>query len=178
MQVCESYIHTYTADIRRSTYHILTWSVHMCTYMTSNEQYIFALSAAVHACISSTCIYRHCDGEDVCQYMHVYACISEKTCLYIEYVYERISNSISGSIFVCIFNNFENARGLCPFGLCPVRAVSAPSPRGRYGKFVARQRKRRQIATFRLSLRDWTAAASPCCALKCHDNLGWRSFTR
>ena len=31
-----------------------------------------------------------------------------------------------------------------------LRAVSAsaPSPRGRYGKFVARQRKRRQIATF------------------------------
>ncbi len=27
-----------------------------------------------------------------------------------------------------------------------LRAVSAPSSRGRYGKFVARQRKRRQIA--------------------------------
>ncbi len=38
--------------------------------------------------------------------------------------------------------------GLCSSGLCPVRAVSAPSPRGRYGKFVALQRKRRQIATF------------------------------
>jgi hypothetical protein len=38
-----------------------------------------------------------------------------------------------------------------------LRAVSAPSPRGRYGKFVARQRKRRQIATFnQIRLRGWT----------------------
>jgi hypothetical protein len=29
------------------------------------------------------------------------------------------------------------------------RAVPPPSPRGRYGKFVALQRKRRQIATFK-----------------------------
>ncbi len=71
--------------------------------------------------------------------------------MHIEYVYERISNSISGSIFECIFNSInsiKNAHGLCPFGLCPVLVVSAPSPRGRYGKFVVRQSKRRQIATF------------------------------
>ncbi len=79
-------------------------------------------------------------------------------------VYERISNSISGSIFVCIFNSISccifrahthddgvvtvaspwhlpaPARGLCPF--------AARSQPGRYGKFVARQRKHRQIAIF------------------------------
>jgi hypothetical protein len=43
------------------------------------------------------------------------------------------------SIFYSI-NSIKNAHGLCPFGLCPLRAVSAPSPRGRCGKFVARQR--------------------------------------
>jgi hypothetical protein len=73
-------------------------------------------------------------------------------------VYERISNSTSGSIFVCISNSIS----CCIFrahthghGAVTVashsprrRAVSAPSPRGRYGKFVAQQRKRRQIATF------------------------------
>lgn len=67
-----------------------------------------------------------------------------------------------------------------------LRAVSAPSPRGRYGKFVARQRKRRQIATFnqirsaRLNFEQRQPAATCTGAplQKCHGNLGWQSFTR
>jgi hypothetical protein len=71
-----------------------------------------------------------------------------------------------------------------------LRAVSAsaPSPRGRYGKFVARQRKRRQIATFnqirsqaaRMNFEQRQPAATCTGAplQKCHGNLGWQSFTR
>ena len=52
--------------------------------------------------------------------------------------------------------------------------VSALSPRGRYGKFVARQRKRRQIAKFNqirstlpISAATWTGTPR-----LCHGNLG------
>jgi hypothetical protein len=70
--------------------------------------------------------------------MHIQCYYYYYTLRLIEYVYERISNSISGSSFVCISNSIENALGLCPLGLCPVRAVSVPSPRGRYGNFVGK----------------------------------------
>ena len=57
-------------------------------------------------------------------------------------------------------------------------AVSAPSPRGRYGKFVARQRKRRQIAKFNQirSARPISAQPAPSTwtgtPRLCHGNLG------
>jgi hypothetical protein len=62
----------------------------------------------------------------------------------------------------------------------------APAPRGPYGKFVARQRKRRQAAQFnqirsaRLNsgVQRQLVQARLGCALKCHGNLGWRSITR
>ena len=106
--------------------------------MSFYEQY-FTLTEAVYACISSS--YMHIltpwwEGR-----MSVYASI----CMYFyqkymhihQAVYERISNSISGSIFVCISNSISccifrarthghgavtvashspaPARGLCPF---------------------------------------------------------------
>ncbi len=92
--------------------------------------------------------------------MSVYASI----CMYLyqkymhihQAVYEPISNSVSGSIFVCISNSISccifRDTATVPSRLLRIRrcrrAVSAPSPRGRYGKYLARQRKRRQIATF------------------------------
>jgi hypothetical protein len=83
----------------------------------------------------------------VCRYMHVF--LSKIYAVKYMHIHRvRISDSISGRIFVCISNSVENALCLCPLGLCPMRTVSAPSPRGRYGKFVTLQRKRRQIATF------------------------------
>ncbi len=119
------------------------------------------------------------------KYMHIH-----------QAVYERISNSISGSIFVCISNSISccifRDTATVPSRLLRIRrrlrAVSAPSPRGRYGKFVARQRKRRQIATFnqirsqaaRMNFEQRQPAATCTGAplQKCHGNLGWQSFTR
>ncbi len=58
------------------------------------------------------------------------------------------SNSISGSIFVCIFNSISccifRDTATVPSRLLRIcrrrRTVSAPSPRGRYGKFLAAAR--------------------------------------
>ena len=148
------------------------------------EQYI-AVTDAVYACISS--LYLHIptmEGGDPCQYMSVYACIYVKnTCIYISpYMY------VYPAVFLDFF--YVHITVTVPSQLLRIRrrrrAVSAPSPRGRYGKFVARLRKRRQIAKFN---QIWSARlnsgsqwqlvqARPYCALKCHGNRGWRSFTR
>ncbi len=80
----------------------------------------------------------------------------KNTFTYIKFVYERISNSISCSIFVCIFNiiscSIFRAHGHGASRLLRVRlrrgAVSAPPPRGRIGKFLALQRNRCQIDKF------------------------------
>jgi len=120
------------------------------------------------------------------KYMHIH-----------QAVYERISNSISGSIFVCISNSISccifrahtHGHGAVTVAShSPAPARGAPSPRGRYGKFVARQRKRRQIATFnqirsqaaRMNFEQRQPAATCTGAplQKCHGNLGWQSFTR
>jgi hypothetical protein len=155
---------TYCNEVSYDTYSVVY--VCMCTYMTSYEQYI-ALTAAVYACISSS--YMHILTQWWGERMSVYARLASM-CMYFYQKYmhihqavsERISNSISGSIFVCISNSISccifrahthghsavtvashspaPARGLCPFAARSLWQVKA--------KFVARQRKRRQIATF------------------------------
>ena len=176
--------------------------VRICTYMPSYEQYI-AVTAAVYACISS--LYLHIptmEGGDLCQYMSVYACIYVKnTCIYISpymyvypavflYVFPAVYLSVFLYVYPAVFFFFVHITVTVPSQLLRIRrrrrAVSAPSPRGRYGKFVARLRKRRQIAKFNqiwsarlTSGSQWQLVqARPYCALKCHGNRGWRSFTR
>ncbi len=58
-----------------------------------------------------------------------------------------------------------------------LRAVSAPSPRGRYGKFVARQRKRRQIATFN-EIRSARLNSGSHEASRCGRPVRWASLRR
>ena len=135
--------------------------VRICTYMPSYEQYI-AVTAAVYACISS--LYWHIPTMgrgDPCQYMSVYACIYvENTCIYISpymYVYPAVFLYVFPTVYLSVFLYvypavFGHGAGhgaghsvAVPSRLLRIRrrrrAVAAPSPRGRYGKFVARQRK-------------------------------------
>jgi hypothetical protein len=106
------------------------------------------------------------------------------------YVFPAVYLSVFLYVYPAVFFFFVHITVTVPSQLLRIRrrrrAVSAPSPRGRYGKFVARLRKRRQIAKFnqiwsaRLnSCSQWQLVqARPYCALKCHGNRGWRSFTR
>ena len=139
--------------------------------------------------------------------MSVYVSICMYICRKYMHIHQSVYVRISSSIFVCISSSisvrilyvypavvldffFVHITVTVPSQLLRIRrrrrAVSAPSPRGRYGKFVARLRKRRQIAKFN---QIWSARlnsgsqwqlvqARPYCALKCHGNRGWRSFTR
>ena len=154
-----------------------------------------------------TCIYRQWKGGthvSICQYMHVY--MTKNTCINISpymYVYPAVFLYVFPAVYLSVFLYVYPAVFLAiffvhmhtvtvPSQLFRVRrrrrAVSSPSssPRGRYGKFAARLRKRRQIAKFN---QIWSARlnsgsqqqlvqARPYCALKRHDNRGRRSFTR
>jgi hypothetical protein len=94
--------------------------------------------------------------------MSVYASICmyfyKNTCIYIKQymnvfptVYLAVYLYVFPTVFLTVFFVHIHTATV-PSRLLRIRrrrrAVSAPSPRGRYGKFVARQRKRRQIATF------------------------------
>ena len=119
------------------------------------------LQQYMHVYPVHTCIYWHRDGGDVCQYMQVYVCISIKnTCIYIKQymnvfptVYLAVYLYVFPTVFLAVFFVHVHTATV-PSRLLRIRrrlravSASAPSPRGRYGKFVARQRKRRQIATF------------------------------
>ena len=108
----------------------------------------------------NTCRYWHPAGDTDCTYMNVYVRICNYTCIYVQHVYARICN------YTCIYVQHVYARIFhrntvrifakhtctcirlrCCHG-CFMAQVSALSPRGCYGKFVARQRKRMQIAKF------------------------------
>ena len=134
--------------------------VRICMYMPSYEQYM-AVTAAVYACISSLYLHIPPMGRgDPCQYMSVYACIYvENTCIYISpymYVYPAVFLYVFPTVYLSVFLYVYPAVFLAvffvhlhsvtvPSRLLRIRrrrrAVAAPSPRGRYGKFVARQRK-------------------------------------
>ncbi len=147
--------------------------VRMCTYMTSNEQYI-ALSPAVYACISSTyllipTVVRQGPTLWWGGSMLVYACI----CMYFGVKYMNRHRVRTWTYFQQYiwqhFGMYFQQYWKCALSLPlrPVRAVSAPSPRGRYGKFVARQRTLKQIATFNQirSVRLTSGNMYRCCAL-------------
>ncbi len=97
----------------------------ICTYLTSLKQYI-DLTGAV--CVRIPSIYVQiltpCWGHR----MHVYA----RICTY--FFQHFGANTCTYILSRCCHSCFA--------------PVSALSPRGHYGKFVARQRKRRQIAKF------------------------------
>ena len=129
----------------------------ICTYLTSLKQYI-DLTGAV--CVRIPSIYvkilTPCRGH----HMHVYARISVSILAQI-----RAHTYCHGAVTVAL-------RSPAP------APVSALSPRGRYGKFVARQRKRRQIAKFNQirSVRPISAQPAPATwtgtPRLCHGNLG------
>ena len=128
-------------------------------YMPSYEQYR-AVTATVYACISGLYLHIPPMGRgDPCQYMSVYACIYvENTCIYISpymYVYPAVFLYVFPTVYLSVFLYVYLAVFLAvffvhmhtvtvPSRLLRIRlrrrAVAAPSPRGRYGKFVARQR--------------------------------------
>ena len=110
--------------------------VRICMYMPSYEQYM-AVTATVYACISGLYLHIPPMGRgDPCQYMSVYACIYvENTCIYISpYMYVYLGHGAVTLHSVTVPSRLLRIR-------LRRRAVAAPSPRGRYGKFVARQRK-------------------------------------
>ena len=134
--------------------------VRICMYMPSYEQYM-AVTATVYACISGLYLHLPPMGRgDPCQYMSVYACIYvENTCIYISpymYVYPAVFLYVFPTVYLSVFLYvypavFGHGAGhgaghsvTVPSQLLRIRrrrrAVAAPSPRGRYGKFVARQR--------------------------------------
>ena len=101
----------------------------------------------------------------------------------------RIFVRISSSISCCIFRAYTLGHGTV--------TVASRSPAPARGRCTFAARLLRQVCraaaqgtsqnSIRSGLRDRTAAASgnlyrralKChCALKCHGNLGWRSFTR
>ena len=137
----------------------------MCTYMTSREPYV-GLTGAVCECISNEYvqILTPCWGhrlnvfERICTYLfentyiyvqYVYVRICNYTCIYVLHVYARIfdRNTVR---YLPKIRAHTYGRGAVTVALrSPAPAqVSALSPRGCYGKFVARQRKRMQIAKF------------------------------
>ena len=129
--------------------------VRICMYMPSYEQYM-AVTATVYACISGLYLHIPPMGRgDPCQYMSVYACIYvENTCIYISpymYVYPAVFLYVFPTVYLFVYTVFGHGAGhgaghsvAVPSRLLRIRrrrrAVAAPSPRGRYGKFVARQR--------------------------------------
>jgi hypothetical protein len=86
--------------------------------------------------------------------------------------------------FSCTFTTVTVPSRLLRFAGAGAQSLQ-PSPRGPYGKFVARQRKHRQTAKFnqirsaRLNsgVQRQRVQARLGCALKCHGNLGWLSIT-
>ncbi len=70
--------------------------------------------------------------------------------MYIQFIH-AYADTVMGGTYVSICKVCISIKNTCIYIKQYIRrrlcAVSAPSPRGRYGKFVARQRKRRQIAT-------------------------------
>ena len=149
--------------------------VRICTYTPFYEQYI-AVTDAVYACISSL-------------YLHIPMSVYVSICLYIcqkymhihQSVYVRISRSrcrhaaLGHGAVTVASHSPAPARGRCTFAARSLRQVCRAAAHGTSQNSI------------RSGLRDRTAAASgnlyrralKChCALKCHGNLGWRSFTR
>ena len=173
--------------------------VRICMYMPSYEQYM-AVTATVYACISGLYLHIPPMGRgDPCQYMSVYACIYvENTCIYISpymYVYPAVFLYVFPTVYLSVFLYVYPAVFLA-LGHGAV-TVASHSPAPARGRCTFAARSLRQVCraaahgtsqnSIRSGLRDRTAAASgnlyrralKChCALKCHGNLGWRSFTR
>ena len=85
----------------------------------------------------------HIHQSVLCTYIQQYFC------MYFPAVYLSVFLYVYPAVFIASF--FVHMHTVTvPSQLLRVRrrrrAVSTPSPRGRYGKFVARLRKRRQIA--------------------------------
>jgi hypothetical protein len=103
-------------------------------------------------------------------------------------VYLAVFLHVFPTVFLAVFFvHIHNRHGaVTAASRSPALARGQPSPRGPYGKFVVRQRKRRQSARFnqirsaRLNsgVQRQLVQARLGCALKCHGNLGWRSITR
>ena len=136
----------------------------------------------------SICLY-------ICQkYMHIHQSVYVRIS---SSIFVCISSSISVRIFVCISSSIS----CCIFRAYALGhgavTVGSHSPAPARGRCTFAARSLRQVCraaaqgtsqnSIRSGLRDRTAAASgnlyrralKChCALKCHGNLGWRSFTR
>jgi hypothetical protein len=117
------------------------------------------------------------------KYMHIH-----------QAVYERISNSISGSIFVCISNSISccifrahahghgavtvashspaPARGLCPFAARSLWQVCRAAAQAQADCHIQSD----QVCTTEQRQQAATCTGAP--LQKCHGNLGWQSFTR
>ena len=99
-----------------------------------------------------TCIYHQWDGGthvSICQYMHVYmskihAYTSVRICTYIQQYFCMYFQQYICPYFCMYIQQYFLHSVTVPSRLLRIRrrrrAVAAPSPRGRYGKFVARQR--------------------------------------
>ncbi len=133
------------------------------------------LIGAVCVCISKSYlqILTPCWGERMYVYARICKYFREYTCIYVQHVYARIFNrNTDSAVTVQVASRNESSPMPSP--------VSALSLRGCYGKFVARQRKRRQVAQFNQirsarpnsGSRRQLVQARPSCALKCHGNLG------
>ena len=166
--------------------------------MPSYEQYI-AVTAALYACISSLYLHIPTMGwGDPCQYVSVYACVYVKnTCIYIsQYMY------VYPAVFLYVFPYFCMyiqqyfllyfscicARSRCRHGCfafagagarslhlcCAVATASLSRGSARHiAKFNQIWSERQNSGSQRQLVQ-----ARPHCALKCHGNLGRRSFTR
>ncbi len=171
MQVYESYIHKYTADIRRSTYHILAWSKRyvLCSICTYVHIYDFRWAVYCLVC-SSICMYfqyilAYIDTVmgrtyvSICMYMHVFL---SKIHAYTSSTYMNVFPTVYLAVVLYVFST-----------VLKMRTVSAPSVSAPCARSLP---LRRAVATASLShgsasacrsphsiksgLCDWTAAAS------------------
>ena len=197
---CTAVYDTYVAVYVRICTYMPSWEQY-------NSEYI-AVTAAVYACISSLYLHIAAMGwGDPCQDMSVYACIYDKnTCRYISqymYVYPAVYPAVFLYVFPtvycpyfcmyiqqyfllyfsCICTRSRCRHGCFAFAGAGARslhlccAVATASLSRGSARHIA---KFNQIWSARLnsgSQRQLVQARTQC-ALKCHGNLGWRSFTK
>ena len=163
---------SYCIRTRRITYvhvRIRSYVERICTYLTSKEPYV-GLTGAVCECISNEYvqILTPCWGhrlyvyERICTYLfrntYMYVFVIIRTYMYVFVIiraytcctYMHVFLIEIRSVYLPKIRAHAYGHGAVTVALrSPAPAqVSALSPRGCYGKFVARQRKRMQIAKF------------------------------
>ena len=143
---------SYCIRTRRITYvhvRIRSYVERICTYLTSKEPYV-GLTGAVCECISNEYVQILTPfwGHRLYVYERISTYLCRNTCIYVQYMHVFLIEI--RSVYLPKIRAHAYGHGAVTVALrSPAPAqVSALSPRGCYGKFVARQRKRMQIAKF------------------------------